>query len=109
MSIPPEKREWLCLIPDKPGKQEKRLEIRATHLGNLKPLIEAKKVVTGGPMFHAHNDGDPKFKGSVMVFRAETEAEVREILNNDVYNKGDVWDLEKVQIIPVAILIKEQP
>jgi hypothetical protein len=28
MSIPPEKREWLCIIPDKPGMLEKRLEIR---------------------------------------------------------------------------------
>lgn len=58
-------------------------------------------------MFHdAHpTEGKPaNFKGSVMVFRAETEAEVREILNNDVYTKGDVWDLENVQIIPVSFL-----
>lgn len=28
MNIAPEKREWLCIIPDKPGMLEKRLEIR---------------------------------------------------------------------------------
>jgi hypothetical protein len=56
-------------------------------------------------MFHdAHpTEGNPpNFKGSVMVFRAATEAEVREILSNDVYGKGNVWDLEKTQIIPVS-------
>lgn len=56
-------------------------------------------------MFH---DGHPtegkpaNFKGSMMVLRAATEAEVREILTNDVYGKGNVWDLEKMQIIPVS-------
>ncbi|GAM38847.1 hypothetical protein TCE0_034f09911 [Talaromyces pinophilus] len=108
MNIAPEKREWLCIIPDKPGMLEKRLEIRPTHLANLKPLIESKQVVTGGPMFHdAHpTEGKPaNFKGSMMIFRAATEAEVREILSNDVYGKGNVWDLENMQIIPVAIVV----
>lgn len=96
-----------------------------THLANLKPLIESKQVVTGGmlplftsllflrirlmgvkgPMFHdAHpTEGKPaNFKGSMMIFRAATEAEVREILSNDVYGKGNVWDLENMQIIPVS-------
>ena len=56
-------------------------------------------------MFH---DGHPtegkpaNFKGSMMVLRAATEAEVREILTNDVYGKGNVWDLENMQIIPVS-------
>lgn len=50
-------------------------------------------------------EGKPaNFKGSVMVFRAATEAEVRDILSNDVYSKGNVWDLENLQIIPVSPL-----
>jgi uncharacterized protein len=44
----------------------------------------------------------PQFKGSTMIFRAETEAEVREILKNDIYTTSDVWDLENTQIIPVS-------
>lgn len=56
-------------------------------------------------MFHdAHpTEGKPaNFKGSMMIFRAATEAEVREYLSNDVYGKGNVWDLENMQIIPVS-------
>ena len=59
-------------------------------------------------MFHdAHpTEGKPAdFKGSMMVLRAATEAEVRELLSNDVYSKGDVWDLENMQIIPVSPLL----
>jgi hypothetical protein len=51
-------------------------------------------------------EGKPaNFKGSMMVFRAATEAEVREILSNDVYSKGNVWDLDNMQIIPVRLPI----
>lgn len=49
-------------------------------------------------------EGKPaSFKGSMMIFRAATEADVRAILSNDVYVKSDVWDLENAQIIPVSL------
>ncbi|OKL58985.1 hypothetical protein UA08_05766 [Talaromyces atroroseus] len=108
MNIEPSKREWLCIIPDKPDRLAKRLEIRQTHLANLKPLLEAKKLAFGGPMFHdAHPVAGqaPQFKGSTMIFRAATEAEVRETLRNDIYATSDVWDLENTQIIPVLNVI----
>lgn len=68
-------------------------------------LLEIRLIVVKGPMFNdAHpTEGKPaNFKGSMMIFRAATEAEVREILSNDVYGKGNVWDLENMQIIPVS-------
>lgn len=45
-------------------------------------------------------DATPDMKGSVMIFKAETEEEVRSLVENDDYTKGDVWDVEKIQIIP---------
>ena len=48
-------------------------------------------------------EGKPaSVKGSMMIFRAATEADVRAILSNDVYVTSDVWDLENAQIIPVS-------
>ena len=41
-----------------------------------------------------------KINGSVMMAAAETAEEVLEKLKKDVYAK-EVWDFEKVQIIPV--------
>lgn len=40
--------------------------------------------------------------GSVVVYKAENVEEVREIINKDIYATSGVWDLEKVQIIPVS-------
>lgn len=33
---------------------------------------------------------------------AENEAEVRRLLENDVYSRSGVWDLERMEIIPVC-------
>lgn len=63
------------------------------------------RQMTTGPMFNgAHpTEGKPAdFKGSMMVLRGATEAEIREIISGDIYTKSDVWDLEKMQIIPVS-------
>jgi uncharacterized protein YciI len=55
-------------------------------------------------MLNAHPaDGEiPSFKGSMMLAVAESEAQVLELLNNDIYTKSGVWDMEKAQIIPVC-------
>lgn len=47
----------------------------------------------------------PEFKGSVMIYRAATEEEVRETLKNDIYATSDVWDVENAQIIPVSFTV----
>jgi hypothetical protein len=54
-------------------------------------------------------DGEPAlFRGSVVVYTGENEAEVRKIIENDIYATSGVWDLEKVQVLPVcAILLFE--
>ena len=54
-------------------------------------------------MLEAHPaEGEtPSFKGSMMLAMAENEAEVRSILENDIYAHSGVWDLENAQIFPV--------
>lgn len=34
---------------------------------------------------------------------AENEEEARKLLENDVYTRNGVWDIENVQIIPVRL------
>lgn len=59
-----------------------------------------------GAMFNSHpKEGEtPSFKGSAMMVLAENEGEVRKILENDIYSRSGVWDLENMQIIPVCFL-----
>ena len=50
---------------------------------------------------HPAEGETPAFKGSMMLALASDEAEVRAILENDIYTRSGVWDLSKAQIIPV--------
>ena len=45
------------------------------------------------------------FRGSVVVYTGEDEAEVRKIIEKDIYATSGVWDLEKVQILPVCAML----
>lgn len=51
---------------------------------------------------HPAEGETPSFKGSMMLAVAENEAEVRALLEKDVYGTSGVWDLERAQIIPVC-------
>ena len=48
------------------------------------------------------DSGVPQFRGSVMIFRAESEEEVMNILKADVY-AASVWDLDAAQITPLMV------
>jgi len=57
-------------------------------------------------MLHSHpnptDTGSPSVKGSVMLATASSKEEVLEVLRRDIYTREGVWDLEKVEIIPVS-------
>lgn len=80
--------------------EDRRLAVRARHLENAK-LANSKDVVAfAGAMLESHGDASPKFKGSVLLVKANSESACRAILEGDVYVASEVWDLSKAQIIP---------
>lgn len=56
-------------------------------------------------MFQKHPvEGQPPFfEGSVVVYTGKDAAEIRGIIEKDIYATSGVWDLDKVQVIPVCI------
>ncbi|KAB8216844.1 hypothetical protein BDV33DRAFT_206973 [Aspergillus novoparasiticus] len=98
------KKEFICLVPDKPGSLQKRLEVRNQHLEGVKPFVQNGSIVCGGGTLESHPaPGEtPPFNGSALIVVAENEAEVRELISNDIYTRSGVWDVEKAQIIPVG-------
>lgn len=101
-------KEWLVIIPDKPNSLQKRLAARPLHLEKIQPRIKTGEVVFGGATLDEQPavDGTPEMNGSVMLMKADTEQEVRAVVESDEYTKNDVWDLEKLQIIPFRCAIR---
>lgn len=101
-------KEWLVIIPDKPNSLQKRLAARPLHLEKIKPRIETGEVVFGGATLDEQPavDATPGMNGSVMLMKADTEQEIRALVEGDEYTKNDVWDVEKLQIIPFRCAIR---
>ena len=101
-------KEWLAIIPDKPDSLQKRLAVRHLHLEKVKPRVAAGEVVFGGATLDEQPSADttPAMNGSVMLFKAETEEDVRKLIENDDYTKNDVWDAAKAQIMPFKCAIR---
>ncbi|KAF3915958.1 hypothetical protein AA313_de0206996 [Arthrobotrys entomopaga] len=95
--------EWLVILPDKTDAEA--VNRRLAHLEAANAKVAEGKINFGGVMLHEHiKEGEtPKFKGSVMLFQAETKEEVMEIVKGDVYVDNDVWDLEKVLVALLLI------
>ncbi|KAI9042561.1 uncharacterized protein KD926_005416 [Aspergillus affinis] len=100
--------EFLCIIPDKPGTLAKRLEVRPQHLEGIKPLVEAGQAVLGGAMFDSHpTEGQtPSFKGSAIMYLAESKEAAIELMKKDIYTVSGVWDVENAQIIPFKSAVR---
>jgi len=101
-------KEWLVHVPDFPGALDKRLAARPTHLGNLKPAIEAGKVVFGGATLSKQPaEGEaPDMTGSAMLIKADSEEEVRKTLEEDPYTKGGAWDVKNAKIWPFKCAVR---
>ncbi|KAE8452991.1 hypothetical protein EG329_012178 [Mollisiaceae sp. DMI_Dod_QoI] len=102
MATAPEKFEWMVIIPDIPGRLEKRMEIRPKHFEGLKSAMEKGSFKMGGALLdEVPKEGEGlKINGSTVVAWASSKEEVMEILRGDIYAREGVWDLEKVQIYP---------
>ncbi|EXJ54989.1 uncharacterized protein A1O5_12900 [Cladophialophora psammophila CBS 110553] len=94
--------EFLVIIPDFANvSPETRAEARPIHLREVQPLVDAKVVVKGGALLSPISQpGEaPAVNGSVMIVQIENADAVRQRLENDVYHKKAIWDLDKAQII----------
>ncbi|PIL32760.1 hypothetical protein GSI_04875 [Ganoderma sinense ZZ0214-1] len=84
------------------GAPERRLKVREAHLANAH---KNPKIKLGGAMISPNEaldspDAERKMAGSLIIFEADSYAEVKALIENDVYWKGDVWDKEKTVIRP---------
>ena len=75
------------LCQDKPGALQVRLDTRPDHLAYLNGLNADGKLAFAGPFLG--DDGKPN--GSLVVVKAETIDEARQIAENDPYAKAGLF------------------
>jgi uncharacterized protein YciI len=83
--------------------------LNSKHLEGVTPLHKENKIIMGGAYFsHPPKEGEtpPPMIGSALLAYAESEEEVRKMLENDIYTNSGVWDLSKVQIWPFKSAVR---
>ncbi|KAH6641769.1 hypothetical protein F5144DRAFT_600370 [Chaetomium tenue] len=108
----PKKVEWLVVIPDFPGAQAKRLEVRPQHFAGLGPAKESGLYQMGGAVLNEPPTSDDpstfSFAGSTIIILASSREEIKEELRKDVYASSGVWDVENAQMWPLLCAFRNQ-
>ena len=74
---------------DKPGATATRMEKQNEHLSHVEAGLD--RLAVAGPL----RDAQGNFTGSLLVVKAESEADARALLEQDPYYKAQIWsDIE---------------
>ncbi|KAF4341698.1 Fusaric acid biosynthesis 2 [Fusarium beomiforme] len=97
-----ELKEYLVHVPDHPDVLAKRKVLLKPHNENAAPLVRAGRVPWfGSTLAHHSAEGQPIAEnGTVMIMKAESEEEIKEIVRSDIFTIEGVWDFEKMTIWP---------
>jgi uncharacterized protein YciI len=84
-----------CL--DAPAAEQLRREHLAAHLAHVETVMD--RLLLAGPL----KQPDGAVLGSLIVIRAETEAEARALLESDPYHRAGIWQTIRIErFVPVA-------
>ncbi|GAB5587972.1 hypothetical protein Unana1_02872 [Umbelopsis nana] len=78
----------------------RRMSVRQEHLKEAVPDKRAGFILEGGAILDSHDS--KKMIGSSMLLEADSEQQVWDRLNRDIYATAKVWNMEKAQLIPVV-------
>lgn len=94
--------QYLVIAYDYDNALERRMEARPAHVKSTQALMKSGKIITACAMVE-----DEKMVGSTVITNFDTEEEFEAWLSNEPYVKGNVWDLENIQIVDVKVMPKE--
>ncbi|KAF4957100.1 hypothetical protein FGADI_3319 [Fusarium gaditjirri] len=89
-----ELKEYLVIIPDLPDVLAKRQVLLKPHNQEAAPLVKAGRVpFFGSTLAHHSPEGQQVAEnGTVMIIKAESEEEIKEIIRKDIFTIEGVWD-----------------
>lgn len=88
---------YAIITKDKPGATATRMAKLKEHLAHVETTID--QLAVAGPM----RDEDGNFTGSLLVVKAESEAEARAMLGNDPYFQADIWSEIEIRAFSAAV------
>ncbi|KAJ8596360.1 hypothetical protein M405DRAFT_805494 [Rhizopogon salebrosus TDB-379] len=97
------------------GALGRRMAIRPKHFVGVNKVIKQGVLkAAGGLLTPESEDADPqdrKFVGSALIYEAKSLEEARRLVEADVYWNENVWDKEKLVILPIlmATTLPERP
>ncbi|EMD33191.1 hypothetical protein CERSUDRAFT_126342 [Gelatoporia subvermispora B] len=98
---------FLVYAPDYTDAEapQRRLAVRPKHLEGARQLVAEGVIRVGGAMLSPESiqpGAEKKMVGSTMIYEAESLEAVKKIVEEDPYYVGNVWDKEKLVILPYA-------
>ncbi|OBZ67142.1 hypothetical protein A0H81_12986 [Grifola frondosa] len=88
------------------GALQRRLSVRPVHIERAGGLGEEGFIKLGGALLTPDSIASPtaekKMVGSLFICEADSLETVKKIMEEDVYYKENVWDKEKLVILPFA-------
>ncbi|OJA10532.1 hypothetical protein AZE42_01693 [Rhizopogon vesiculosus] len=89
------------------GALARRLAVRQQHLVGVNKITKQGVLrVASALLAPGSEDAEPqdrKFAGSMLIYEAESLEVARRLAEADVYWKGNVWDKEKMVILPLLM------
>jgi hypothetical protein len=91
------------------GMFARRNAARPGHLEHLGGLIKAGIIRVGGVLMEPEpvDEKSPNPVGSSMIVKMSSVQEVRKMLEEDIYYTGNVWDKEKLLVLPYVLATGE--
>lgn len=94
--------QYLILVYDKPNVLEKRFKVRDLHIKGAREFIKKGNILQAGALIE-----DEKMVGSTLFVDFKSKNDMDSWLKNEPYVKNGVWDMDKIQILPIKVLPKE--
>jgi hypothetical protein len=88
---------YAIITTDKPGATVTRMAKLKEHLAHVEASID--QFAIAGPL----RDEDGNFTGSLLVVKAESEAQARAMLAQDPYFQADIWSSIEVRAFSAAV------
>ncbi|CAH0020360.1 unnamed protein product [Clonostachys rhizophaga] len=95
--------EYFVYAPAKSdvGVLDRQKAAQAAHLAHADGVYAEGNLDSGGPILTASSvAGNLTFAGSAFLLKVENLEAAKKVVTDDAYYTGDVWDPEKIVVLP---------